>query len=398
MKRFKRIDKIKSFKAFLCALALVFLFFAVSEFILRNFTSFGDTLSNLEYYASLSFSEEEMKTAIKLREEEATIGSRAVAVPGTIVYRYKTVRTESLNFNSFGFRGEEPKKKEENEFRIGFFGDSRVAAIYLGEENTLPYILQKRLQAEFPNKKITVYNTGVEGYDLPRAAAFAALDSGNLELDMAVFYVGANDVNISFDHDYAYGMWPIFEKEDAVYKHVIENEEMYRKKSFFQRSSLLNAIREAFLSDFVNSSSSMSKETVFRPLTPDFERKADILVANMKAKAKQTSDELAARGIMSAFFLPPLLPLKEPLSTLERNMLYKTEMDYPGSTNYSLRCAESFSESQDPVVFEQTYIFNGYSQTMFYDGLHFTPEGSRIVGNNVADRIIPMLKNSEKLK
>ena len=272
MKKNKRIDKIRSIKAFLCVSAAIFLFFAASEFILHNFTSFGDTLSNLEYYASLSFSEEEMKTAIKLREEEATIGSRAVAVPGTIIYRYKKARTESLNFNTFGFRGEEPKKKEANEYRIGVFGDSRVAGVYLAEENTLPGILQKRLQAEFPNKKFTVYNTGVEGYDLPRASAFAEFDSEKLELDMAVFYVGINDVNMSYDHDQEYGAWPIFEAEDAVLKNVIENAAMHRKKSFFQRSSLLNAIREAFLSDFVNSSASLSKEKVFQPLQPAFEK------------------------------------------------------------------------------------------------------------------------------
>ena len=340
-----------------------------------------------------------MKTAIKLREEEATIGSRAVAVPGTIVYRYKTARTESLNFNSFGFRGEEPVKKEENEYRIGMLGDSRVVGIYLAEENTLPGILQRRLQAEFPNKKITVYNMGVESYDLPRAAAFVDLDGAKLELDMAVFYVGINDVNMSFDHDQEYGAWPIFEKEDSVYENIIEGAAMYRKRSFFQRSSLLNAIREAFLSDFVNSTYSFSKEGALQPLLPAYEQRADTFMWKFKARAKFTSDYFAQKGIRSVFFYPILLPLKKPLSAIEKNMLYRNEMDYPGSANYVSRCAESFVESQDPVIFEQKNIFNGYTQTMLYDGLHFTPEASRIVGNDIADKIIPLLKNSEeKLK
>ena len=115
MKKFKRIDEIRSVKALLCALISIFLLFASAEFILQNFTTFGDTLNNLEYYASLAFSDEDLKVAIKAREDLASIGEKVIAVPGTKIYRYKKVRTESFNFNSFGFRGEEPEKKAENE-------------------------------------------------------------------------------------------------------------------------------------------------------------------------------------------------------------------------------------------------------------------------------------------
>ena len=124
---------------------MIFLLFAVSEFILREFSSFGNTLNNVEYYASIAFTEEESRAAIKAREDFASIGERLVAVPGTVIFHYKKARTDSFNFNSFGFRGEEPGKKEENEYRIGVFGDSRILGILFVEENTIPFIIQKKL-------------------------------------------------------------------------------------------------------------------------------------------------------------------------------------------------------------------------------------------------------------
>ena len=390
MKKSKRIDRIRSLKGVVITLLLLFALFAVSEFILRNFTSFGDTLNNIEYYASLAFSEEELKTAMKAREDLASIKRRVVGVPGTVVYRYKKVRTESFNFNSFGFRGEEPQKKEKNEYRIGLFGDSRILGIYLAEKDTIPFVVQKRLQEEFPDRKITVFNIGIEGNELMRAIPFAELDSEKLELDMALFYSGTGDVNSSFERgniDYQ-----PFKNEEDVVQGVIENLDADRKKSFFQRSAVVKVVKEAFWSDHVQNMASFEKEEGFKPLFPEFEARADELIAKLKARMKKASDLLAEKGIKSVFVFSTFLQSKELLSTSEHNMIYKNEIAVPGLNSYVLRCVAGISESEDPVIFNQSYVFNGYSETMFYDGVHFTPKASRIVGNDVAERIIPLLK------
>lgn len=390
MKINKRIDRIRSFKAVFLALFAVLLLFAVSESVLRNFTSFGNTLNTLEYYASLSFSEEDLKTAIKAREDLASIGDKIIGVPGTLIYRYKKARTESFNFNSFGFRGEEPQKKEENEYRIGVFGDSRIIGIYLAEENTIPFILQKRLRDEFPDRKFTVFNIGIEGNELQREISFAELDSVNLELDMAVFYAGANDVNYSFERGNA--DYQPFTEKDKLYQNLIENLAENKKKPFLQRSALIKVIKESFSSDFIHNFAPSKKEEVFAPLIPEFEARADEFIRKYKARIDKASAAMTAKGIKSVFFFPPFLQLKEPLSEIERNMLYKNEMTLPGANSYVIHCANGFSESENPVLFLQTTVFNGHPETMFYDSVHFTPEGSRIAGNNMADRIIPLLK------
>lgn len=373
---------------------MVVLLFAASELILRKFSSFGNTLNNVEYYASIAFTEEESRAAIKAREDFASIGERLVGVPGTIVFHYKKARTDSFNFNSFGFRGEEPQKKEDNEYRIGVFGDSRILGILFVEENTIPFVMQKRLQKEFPDKKITVFNIGIEGYDLQRAAPFAELNAEKLELDMAVFYTAIVDINNSFfkgNTDYK-----PFKPDESVGEVVIENIEGNRKRPFLQRSAVMKVISETFYNDSVQKSGSFEKDADFVPLIPEFEARADEMLAKFKARAKKVSDNLKEKGVKSVFFSPPLLQLKEPLSPAEYKILYRNEMTVPGLNNYFLHFEKGISESEDPLIFKQSYLFKGYSETMFYDGIHYIPKSAKLVGNNMAERLIPLLKKDFK--
>lgn len=394
MKISKRIDKIRSLKSLVFALFLIFLLFAFSELILRKFTSFGNTLNNVEYYASIAFTEDERRTAIKAREDFASIGERLVAVPGTVIFHYKKARTDSFNFNSFGFRGEEPQKKEENEYRIGVYGDSRILGILFVEENTIPFVMQKRLQEEFPDRKITVFNIGIEGYDLQRAAPFAEFSAEKLELDMAVFYTAIVDINNSFlrgNTDYQ-----PFKPGESVGEVMIENIEGNRKRPVVQRSAVIKVISETFYNDSVQKSGSFEKDADFVPLIPEFEARAEEMLVKFKARAKKVSASLSEKGVKSVFFSPPFLQLKEPLSPAEYKILYRNEMAAPGLNSFVMYFEKGISESENPVMFKQSYLFRGFSETMFYDGIHYIPKSAKIVGNNMAERLIPLLKESFK--
>ena len=386
----KRIDKINSVRRFFLFFLIISAFLCASEFVLRQFTPLGDALNNLEYYAGLSFSEEELETAMKAREDLASIGEKIIGVPGTLIYRYKKAETESFIFNSFGFRGEEPSKKAENEYRIGVFGDSRVLGIYLAEENTIPFILQEKAQLEFPQKKITVFNIGIEGNDLRRAISFAEFDGERLGLDMAVFYSGVNDINYSFKEGNV-ELKP-FKEGDEMYQNLVEDITTHGKKPFWERSRLVTAVKEAVLSDLVKYFSSFTKEQVFQKLAPEFERMAVEFAEKFNERIRLTSEKFEKKGIKTVFFFPPIIQLKEPLSKIERNMLYKNEMSIAGYNNYFIKCAEGVSESENPVIFSQKDIFRGYRETVFFDGIHFTPEASRIVGNDVAAKVVSILK------
>ncbi len=90
------------------------------------------------------------------------------------------------------------------------------------------------------------------------------------------------------------------------------------------------------------------------------------------------------------------MQLKEPLSIAEYKMIYRNEMALPGLNSFVLRCNEGVTESQDPLIFKQSYLFNGYPETMFYDGVHYIPKSARLVGNDIAEKITPLLKESFK--
>ena len=46
--------------------------------------------------------------------------------------------------------------------------------------------MQKRLQEEFTDRKITVFNIGIEGYELMRAIPFAELEQVKLSLNIGL--------------------------------------------------------------------------------------------------------------------------------------------------------------------------------------------------------------------
>ena len=177
---------------------------------------------------------------------------------------------------------------------------------------------------------------------------------------------------------------------------MIENIEGNRKRPFLQRSAVMKVISETFYNDSVQKSGSFEKDADFVPLIPEFEARADEMLAKFKARAKKVSDNLKEKGVKSVFFSPPLLQLKEPLSPAEYKILYRNEMTVPGLNNYFLHFEKGISESEDPLIFKQSYLFKGYSETMFYDGIHYIPKSAKLVGNNMAERLIPLLKKDFK--
>ena len=74
----------------------------------------------------------------------------------TINNHYLSGEDIAIKTNSFGFRGEDLGKKQDNEFRILFLGDSITIGDYLREENVFPWITQKKLQEKLPDKKISI--------------------------------------------------------------------------------------------------------------------------------------------------------------------------------------------------------------------------------------------------
>ncbi|HQJ61202.1 MAG TPA: hypothetical protein PKV35_09410, partial [bacterium] len=183
--KIKRVDRIVSFKGFLIFMAIFVIYLLLSETALHVFDT-RDVLNDFEYYASKTFAEEQWSDAEKFRRDIISIGQRGVLIRDSIVYIYKPAESETVNFNSLGFRGKEVEPRIEGEIRIAVFGASRIWGNYLPDDKTIPALIEKNMSGSFPNRKITVFNLGIEGSDLQRSIETAKMFQKVLDLDIAV--------------------------------------------------------------------------------------------------------------------------------------------------------------------------------------------------------------------
>lgn len=74
--------------------------------------------------------------------------------------------TMDFRINEFGFRSSSMKTAEKpaGTLRIFFLGGSTTESVYLPEEKTFPFLVEKELARAFPDKKFEAVNGGISGY------------------------------------------------------------------------------------------------------------------------------------------------------------------------------------------------------------------------------------------
>lgn len=103
-------------------------------------------------------------------------------------------------FNSYNMRSAEfPVEKEKNEFRFIVVGDSSAYGASVADEERFSSILEKRLQAKYPDKKVRVINSAYEGYTSFQARRLFDLRLRDLQPDCLI---------ISFNNDTSFEKIP----------------------------------------------------------------------------------------------------------------------------------------------------------------------------------------------
>jgi lysophospholipase L1-like esterase len=96
----------------------------------------------------------------------------------------------TISHNSLGFRGQEvTSNKPENIIRIAVLGGSTTYCVSISDDQTWPFLLEKELGPGYE-----VINLGVPGYSTVENLIQTALILPSLNPDVAIFYVGWNDV------------------------------------------------------------------------------------------------------------------------------------------------------------------------------------------------------------
>ena len=367
------------------------LYYLISEAALES-SVFSKASNESDYYASIVFSEKDWNFAQKFRKDLLSLGERRNVVPGTLFYKYKPAKTESFTINSFGYRGNEIKPKEKDEFRIVIFGDSRIFGILLAEENTIPVAVEKNLRKAFPDKKITVLNFGVEGLTLQRTADAAKHYYKELEPDIILLYSGANDINEAYM--LGWKEWEPFEDNNSYLPPAFGDRPGEQLSS---KIKLFNTINLSLINDFSEFYQMFSdNDFASVPISPDKLEKSDVFIKKFTEKVEETCLYFKERGFYTAYVLSPIAQLNKPLSEIERHLLFRHESFSPGLNLFSQRSEEKISEilaaKRDFKVIDLSRVFEGIKETVYYDGVHFTPEGSRLQAKKLSEELSGIIK------
>lgn len=394
--KFKRIDNIRTLKTALLILFAVILYYAFSEAVLTFFSD-RQIGNDFEYFAAKTFSPKEWEVAEKFRDDLVSIGQRGVLKKGSIVYNYLPASSRTVNFNSTGFRGPEIKEKEEGEIRVAIFGCSRIWGNFQADNSTIPAIVQKELNEKFVHRKISVINMGVEGYDLQRAVETAKLYHKEIQFDVAVFYFGYTDMTFA----YLNGIknWEPFDKDVPMDKEVFDQlVGLSGEKNIFERSSIYKMVMQSVRGEFLNSAAEQGRESdsYFKDI-PDVQIKtAERFPAFFVDLMLRASEYLSSRNIETFFVLTPTASTKEPLSELEMKVVANYERLFPGYNKYIVKCVEGVLKHSENFrnslnLIDHTDIFDGDPVTIFYDGMHMIPSGSKKSAHEISSFLMDFL-------
>lgn len=394
--RSARVDRMNSLGRFAAGLFCLALYFVFTELVL-SFTTFKDIGNELDYYIAQSFSETERRDAEQFNKDLVSCGERAVIVPGTTLYKYKAAKTKSFKTNSFGFRGEELTKKKRNEYRIVIFGDSKLLGYLLPDKDTIPVLVQDKLRKHFKNKgkKINVLNFGIEAFDIQRSIEAAHLYLFDLEADFIVFYSAAVDLNEAYSLG-GNDLIP-FAEGDVL-------PEIFRaRKDTGVSLKILQILNFAFFSDFYEiKSNAVENGKLGYPIPPYVIRNLNDFPKSYAARIKKASDYFKAWGIPTLFILPPIPQFKNPLSEIEKKILFQREFYTPGINQFTEECyvetIKQVDRQSDVKVANHSRIFNGMEETVFFDGLHMTPKANRMAAEKIAGDLIKILESEHYLE
>ena len=395
MKMPKRIDMVNSAGRFAIAVLCIAAYFLFSETVL-NLTIFRGAKSDFDYYGNLVFSKEEAEIADKFKRDIISLGEeRQTSIPGTIIFKYKPAVRESFTINSDGFRNNEFREKEKDEFRIAIFGDSKVFGFAVQDKDTFSSIAERKLREHF-HRNITVLNMGVEGHDVQRAVATAEFYSEKIDPDMVVFYSWIIDIQGAFD--FGNIEWPPFKGDEKLIPGIEVKEE---DRTVYDKIRLLNTLKHTYISDaekFV--SRATEKEFLEFPLPQhkiDYAEKFPETYLGRMADATAFFDK---NGVASLFILPALIHTKRPLSDNEKFFLYRNEMRSPGINLFTEKCVNGVREALKSGkyaanIVDQSGIFQSELDTVFFDGIHYTPKFMRVSADHIAEEIIKTLERGK---
>jgi len=310
-----------------------------------------------------------------------------------------------IKTDGWGFLSDKTKlsiAKEQNEIRIALIGASTTACVNRDFPESWAGVLKSTLRKELPDRKITIINAAVPGYDTAQSISNLALRVMPFRPDIVVVYHAYNDLKAvttegDFNPDYShihkkpYG----FHKKPPVFILLLNKSMAYvrvrnlyreRKKSVDFRDKILKAERVnmvpaidqyAFMQHIeiiTNIAKSFGAETVLS----SFATLHDPTMAYNHDTTKNLS-ELKKSELYQLLYYTPSLDIEGIFDGINKyNKILK---------NIATKKKALWVDNAALVPHEDKY---------FIDRIHFSKEGNRLMGENFATAILRHLseKNS----
>nr|HPG37014.1 hypothetical protein [bacterium] len=113
-------------------------------------------------------------------------------------------------------------------------------------------------------------------------------------------------------------------------------------------------------------------------------------------RIENAAQHLKDKGVETILILPPVPQTKEPLSDLEKEMTLYYEAILPGYDRYIKKCTVNvqkiMNEKKKSFLFvDQSDIFDGDHETVFFDGMHLTPDASTATAAEISEILVRFL-------
>ena len=110
----------------------------------------------------------------------------------------------SVKNNAYGFRSHElPFEKSPQDYFVITLGESTTwGAAAETNAATWPELLEARLQAKYPDRRVRVFNFGTNNSTLAYSVVALALVGSRIRPDLVIVYHGFNELGVATDHGY----------------------------------------------------------------------------------------------------------------------------------------------------------------------------------------------------
>lgn len=307
--------------------------------------------------------------------------------------------------NSIGFRGSDPPNDFQSRLTVVAVGGSTTECYYLSDEKTWPEQLRQQLADRFPT--LWVNNAGLDGHSTFGHAMLLDQYLRKLQPQVIVYLVGVNDIGhegpLDFDRrlvrdasstaNWGKKFYLTLTQWSASLALVDNLQRHYRARSLGLTHD--NVTHRQLLLD-QQSVELESDEVQLQALTPHRERYVPAYAQRLRQLIEATRDS----GSEPVLVTQPAL-YGDAVDPVTRADLARVRVQQR-SGHLQWRILELYNDATRDVAGSESVELIDLARTLpksselFYDYLHFTNEGARLVGQQLAAELEPFLARQQE--